>query len=107
MKKRNKKKRPISAEAIARMATRGEDISRFFTRHLGMVHPLQQVSVDFSGATLAELGVVAKELNISSEVLVRTLVREGLDRRLPRRVAAGKVGSRFRTSNRRGWASGK
>ncbi len=84
MKKKTKKKKPISAEQIARMATRGEDISRFFTGRLGMVHPVQKVNVDFSGATLAELDAVAKELNISSEVLIRRLVREGLDRRYPR-----------------------
>jgi hypothetical protein len=84
MKKKVKNKKPISAEQIARMATRGEDISRFFTRRLGMVHPLQRVTVDFSGATLAELDAVAKELSVSSEVLIKTLVREGLDRRFPR-----------------------
>jgi hypothetical protein len=100
MKKKVKKKKPVSAEQIARMATRGEDISRFFTRRLGMVHPLQRVSVDLSGATLAELGTVAKELNISSEVLIKTLVREGLDRRLSRRTVSRKSSSRVRGSIR-------
>jgi hypothetical protein len=89
--KKKVKKKPISAEQIARMATRGEDISRFFTGRVGMVHPLQRVNVDFSAATLAELGAMAKELNISSEVLIRTLVREGLDRRLPRPVSSRKA----------------
>jgi len=98
MKKTAKKKKPISAEQIARMATRGEDISRFFTRRLGMVHPFQRVSVDFSGTTLAELGAVAKELNISSEVLIRTLVREGLDRRYPRARVNAKSGGRTKSS---------
>jgi hypothetical protein len=94
MKRTPKKKKPISAEQIARMASRGEDISRFFTGRLGMVHPFQRVSVDFSGATLAELGTVAKELNISSEVLIRTLVREGLDRRYPGARVKAKPGRR-------------
>ncbi|HKI13367.1 MAG TPA: hypothetical protein VKA02_14715 [Candidatus Acidoferrum sp.] len=107
MKKKAKKKKPTSAEQIAHMATRGEDISRFFTGRLGMVHPLQRVTVDFSGATLAELGTVAKELNISSEVLIRKLVREGLDRRFPHRASSRQGPSPVRVSSRSRRANGK
>jgi len=94
MKKTPKKKKPTSAEQIARMATRGEDISRFFTNRLRMVYPIQRVNVDFTGPMLTELGAVAKELNISSEVLVRKLVREGLDRHYPRARVNAKSGRR-------------
>ena len=94
MKRKVKKKKPISAEQIARMADQGKDISRFFTRRLGMVHPLQRVTVDFSGATLAELDAVAKELSVSSEVLIKTLVREGLARRSRPRAASRQASSR-------------
>jgi hypothetical protein len=73
MKKALKKKKPISAEAIARMADQGKDISGFFTNQCGMV---QLLSVDFAVETLEELGHVAKNLNISRQAVIKTLVRE-------------------------------
>ena len=87
MKKVRKKDKPISAEHIARMADRGEDISRFFTNRLRMVYPIQRVNVDFTGPMLAELDDTAAELNISRQAVIKTLVREGLDRRLERRAS--------------------
>jgi len=59
MRKMPKRKKPISAEQIARLATRGEDISRFFTNRLRMVYPIQRVNVDFTGPMLAELDETA------------------------------------------------
>jgi hypothetical protein len=85
MKKTPKKKRPISAEQIARMADRGEDISRFFTGGK-MMNPIQRVNVDFTAEMLEELDHEAAGLNISRQAVIKTLVREGLDRRLPRRT---------------------
>jgi hypothetical protein len=85
--KKTRKEKPISAEQIARMADRGEDISRFFTNRLRMVRPVQRVNVDFSGLMLAELDDAAEELNISRQAVIKTLVREGLDRRAERRLA--------------------
>jgi len=87
MKRVNKKRKPINAEAIARMASRGEDVSRFFANRLRMVYPIQRVNVDFTAPMLAELDDTAKSLNISRQAVIKTLVREGLDRRsnrLPR-----------------------
>ena len=86
MRKSPKKKKPISAEQIARMATRGEDISRFFTNRWRMVYPIQRVNVDFTGEMLEELDQEAAGLNISRQAVIKTLVREGLDRRYPRRA---------------------
>jgi hypothetical protein len=48
--KRTHKKRIPSAESIARMADRGEDVSRFFTNMGKMNQPIQRVNVDFTGA---------------------------------------------------------
>ena len=79
-----KKKIPISAEAIARMAYRGEDISRFFTGH-GMMVPNETVSVDFTGEILERLDSEAARLKISRQAVIKSLVREGLDKRCPRR----------------------
>ena len=39
MKKHPKKKKPITAEAIARLADQGKDISRHFKGDGRMVHP--------------------------------------------------------------------
>lgn len=78
--KKTPKKKPISAEQIARMADRGEDISRFFTGGK-MMNPIQRVNVDFTGEMLKELDEEAAGLNISRQAVIKTLVREGLDRR--------------------------
>lgn len=88
MKKTLKKKKPISAEQIARMADRGEDITRFFTGGK-MMNPIQRVNVDFTAEMLEELDHEAAGLNISRQAVIKTLVREGLDRRLPRRTRGG------------------
>ena len=85
MKKTRKKKKPISAEQIARMAAQGKDVSRFFTGGR-MIHPIQRVNVDFTGEMLEELDQEAASLNISRQAVIKTLVREGLDRRYPRRT---------------------
>ena len=87
MKKTLKKKNPIGAEQIARMADRGEDISRFFTGGK-MMNPIQRVNVDFTAEMLEELDHEAVGLNISRQAVIKTLVREGLDRRYPRRARA-------------------
>lgn len=84
--KQARKKKPISAEAIARMADQGKDISRFFTNKGRMVYPIQRVNVDFTGEMLKELDQEAAGLNISRQAVIKTLVREGLDRRYPRRT---------------------
>jgi len=107
MRKATKKKKPISAEQIARMATRGEDISRFFTNRLRMVYPIQRVNVDFTGPMLAELDETAEELNISRQAVIKTLVREGLDLRGLRRASSRQTPSRVRVSSRRRRARGE
>ena len=84
MKKTLKRKKPISAEQIARMADRGEDVTRFFTGGK-MMNPIQRVNVDFTGEMLRELDAEAAGLNISRQAVIKTLVREGLDKRAPRR----------------------
>src|SRR5580693_1053786 len=55
MKKTRKTAKPITAEAIARLADQGEDVSRFFKRQIRMVHPVQRVNVDLTAAMLEEL----------------------------------------------------
>jgi hypothetical protein len=69
-----------TAEAIARLAENGKDVSRFFTNSGRMMEPIQRVNVDFTAAMLTELDGAAKQLNISRQAVIKTLVREGLDR---------------------------
>jgi hypothetical protein len=68
-----------TAEEIAEMAERGEDISRFFTNQGKIKHPVQRVNVDFSVEMLKELDEVAAELNISRQAVIKSFLRQALD----------------------------
>ena len=81
MKKTRCKKKPISAEAIARLADNGKDVSRFFTNSAKMKKSIQRVNVDFTAAMLEELEAAAKELNISRQAVIKTMLRQALDQR--------------------------
>ena len=87
MKNTLRKKKPASAETIARMADNGKDVSRFFTNSGRMMKPIQRVNVDFTGAMLEELETAAKELNISRQAVIKTLIRQGLDLRQSARAS--------------------
>lgn len=78
------KKKPISADEIAEMAMRGEDISRFFTNKGRMTTPtkteiIRRVNVDFSETMLKELDELSEAMNISRQAVVKSLLRQGLD----------------------------
>lgn len=79
MKRTRRKARPVSAEAIARRADRGKSVSRFFTNAGRMMRPIQRVNVDFTPAMLEELERAAKELNVSRQAVIKTLIRQALD----------------------------
>jgi hypothetical protein len=79
MKSTRKQKRAISAENIARLADRGKDVSRFFTNAGQMMGPIQRVNVDFASPMFDELDNAAKELNISRQAVIKTLIRQALD----------------------------
>jgi hypothetical protein len=88
MKSTRKHGRPVSVEAIARRADRGENISSYFTNSGRMMPPIQRVNVDFTAPMLSELDDAAKELNISRQAVIKTLIRQALDQRyLARNVA--------------------
>jgi len=71
--------KPVSADAIARLADRGNDISRFFKGKGRMVQPIQRVNVDVTASLLEELDRAAQDLNVSRQAVIKTLVRQGLD----------------------------
>jgi len=79
MSKTRKAAQPVPAEAIARLADQGKDVSRFFTNRGRMIQPVQRVNVDFSAAMLGELDRAAGELNVSRQAVIKTLIRQALD----------------------------
>jgi len=80
MKKTRKSAKPVAAKAIARLADRGNDVSRFFKTQGRMVQPIQRVNVDLTATMLEELDQAARDLNISRQAVIKTLVRQALDR---------------------------
>lgn len=79
MKKTRKPAGPVSADAIARLADKGKNISHFFKGQGRMVQPIQRVNVDVTASMLEELDRAARELNISRQAVIKTLMRQALD----------------------------
>ena len=79
MNKTRDRNKPATAETIARLADRGKDVSRFFTNAGRMMAPIQRVNVDLAPGMLEELDRAAKELNISRQAVIKTLIRQALD----------------------------
>lgn len=79
MKKTRKAGKPASADSIARLADQGKDISRFFEGKGRMVQPIQRVNVDVTATMLDELDKAARDLNVSRQAVIKTLVRQALD----------------------------
>lgn len=71
------------------MATRGEDVSKFFTNQFTVVRPVRRVNVDLTQGMLRELDERAARLNVSRQAVIKTLLRQALDQNAsarPRRV---------------------
>jgi hypothetical protein len=79
MKPTRESKKAPSAESIAKMADRGEDVSRYFKNRGRMMHPIQRVNVDFTASMLQELDQAAAELNVSRQAVIKVFVRQALD----------------------------
>ena len=82
MKNARKRKKSLGAEPIARLADAGKDVSPFFTNSGRMMGPIQRVNVDFASPMLEELDQAAKEMNISRQAVIKTLIRQALDQHL-------------------------
>ena len=79
MKKTSNRRKPVSAESIAKRADRGQDVSRYFTNTGRMMPPVQRVNVDFAQDMLQELDVAARELNVSRQAVIKIFVRQALN----------------------------
>jgi hypothetical protein len=67
-----------SADEIADMASRGEDVSAYFTNKFTVVRPLKRVNVDLTQGMLRELDERAARLNISRQAVIKTLLSRAL-----------------------------
>jgi hypothetical protein len=79
--------KPLSADQIAEMADKGENVSHYFTRKGKMMPPIQRVNVDFTAPMLDELDNEARALNISRQAVIKTLLRYALDQQRSARRA--------------------
>ena len=52
MENTRRRRKPVPAEAIARLADEGKDVSRFFTNAGRMMGPIQTVNVDLAAGML-------------------------------------------------------
>jgi hypothetical protein len=68
-----------TADEIADMASRGEDISPYFTNQFTVVRPVRRVNVDLTQGMLRDLDERAAKLNISRQAVIKTLLARALD----------------------------
>ena len=67
-----------TADEIAEMASRGEDISAYFTNKFTVVKPVRRVNVDLTAGMLRRLDERAARLNISRQAVIKTLLGRAL-----------------------------
>ena len=67
-----------TADEIAEMASRGENVSAYFTNKFTVVRPVRRVNVDLTQGMLRELDERAARLNISRQAVIKTLLGRAL-----------------------------
>jgi len=67
-----------TAEEIAEMASRGEDVSTFFTNKFTVVRPVRRVNIDLTPGMLRALDGRAARLNVSRQAVIKTLLAQAL-----------------------------
>jgi len=72
-----------SADEIAEKASRGEDISGYFTNKFTVVRPVRRVNVDLTQGMLRELDERAARMNISRQAVIKTLLARALEEQRP------------------------
>ena len=68
-----------TADAIAEKASRGEDVSAYFTNKFTVVRPVRRVNVDLTHGMLRALDERAARLNISRQAVIKTLLARALN----------------------------
>lgn len=82
----SKSKGSPSPDQIAEMASRGEDVSQFFTNQFTVVRPVKRVNVDLTHGMLRELDERAARLNVSRQAVIKSLLRQALDQSVSSRT---------------------
>jgi hypothetical protein len=72
-------KKAPTADEIAEMASRGEDVSSYFTNQFTVVRPVRRVNVDLTHGMLRELDERAARLNVSRQAVIKTLLARALN----------------------------
>ena len=76
-----------TADEIAKIASRAEDVSAYFISKFTAVKPVHRVNVDLTQGVLRELHPNAAQLNISRQAVIKTLLARALnDDRAPKPV---------------------
>jgi ABC-type microcin C transport system duplicated ATPase subunit YejF len=73
-------KTTLSADQIAEKASRGEDVSAYFTNKFTVVRPLHRVNVDLTHGMLRALDERAARLNVSRQAVIKTLLSRALEK---------------------------
>jgi hypothetical protein len=84
--------RTPTADEIAEMASRGEDVSSYFTKNFTVVRPVRRVNVDLTEGMLRELDERAARFNISRQAVIKTLLAQALGERRERKRRPGRTG---------------
>ena len=71
--------KPISADAIGRLAAQGKDVSRFFTNDGRMVYPARRVNLDLTAGMLKQVDKTARKLKVNRHDAITVLIQEGLE----------------------------
>jgi hypothetical protein len=67
-----------TADEIAELASRGKDVSAYFTNKFIVVKPIRRVNVDLTQGMLRELDARAASLNVSRQAVIKTLLGQAL-----------------------------
>jgi len=82
-------KKASTADEIAEMASRGENVSAYFTNKFTVVRPVKRVNVDLTPGMLRDLDERAARLNISRQAVIKTLLARAISEERVRPKKAG------------------
>jgi ABC-type microcin C transport system duplicated ATPase subunit YejF len=85
-------KTKVSADDIAAKASRGEDVSAYFTNKFTVIRPVHRVNVDLTEGMLRQLDERAARLNISRQAVIKTLLSRAMEESASKPRPARKAG---------------
>ncbi|MGA3024365.1 MAG: ribbon-helix-helix protein, CopG family [Bryobacteraceae bacterium] len=85
-------RKTATADQIAEMATRGEDVSAYFTNKFTVVRRVRRINVDLTQGMLRELDERAARLNVSRQAVIKTLLARALNEKREKKLRPKKTG---------------